>query len=129
MIPIQLQQEVTSLNEAGYLIELHEVGTRIYLVFKEYQLPNGNFNCSETDLLIWTSTNYPYSGFDMFWVNEELRLFNNGIPKAANSIENHIGKRWRRFSIHPYQHTPWNPALDNVNSFLAYIKQRLNFRG
>lgn len=125
MIPNQLQEEVTSLKKAGYQIQLSEAGNRIYIQFKDFPLPDG-YNIGKTDLLVFTSTAYPSIAFDMFWVNSTLLLDGNRIPKAAQHIENHLGITWRRFSIHPYQHEPWNPSEDNLESFLTYVVQRLN---
>ena len=76
--------------------------------------------------MVWTADVYPSSNFDMFWVNNDLLLANNQVPQSAQSIENYLGKSWRRFSIHPYQVKPWNPMEDDLESYLTYIQQRLN---
>lgn len=41
MIPNQLQEEVTSLEKAGYQIQLSEAGNKIYVQFKDFPLPGG----------------------------------------------------------------------------------------
>ena len=84
------------------------------------------YNISKTDLLIFTSVAYPSAAFDMFWVNQELLLEDNRIPKAAEHIESHLESLWRRFSIHPYQQKPWNPSEDSLEGYLTYIVKRLN---
>ena len=61
----------------------------------------------------------------MFWTEESLTLKNGQTPQSAEVIENHLGKRWRRFSYHPYNNRPWNPAQDNIATYLEYVKQRL----
>jgi hypothetical protein len=125
MIPNQLQEEVTSLEKAGYQIQLSEAGNKVYIHFKNFDLPQG-YNIAKTDLLVFTSTAYPSAAFDMFWVNQELLLDGSRIPKAAQHIEPHIGKTWRRFSIHPYQQHPWNPSEDSLEGYLTYVVKRLN---
>ena len=125
MIPNQLQEEVTSLKKAGYQIQLTEAGNKVYVKFLDFSLPDG-YTVSTTDLLVFTSTAYPNAAFDMFWVDKELLLNGNRIPKAAQHIETHLGIPWRRFSIHPYQHKPWNPAEDNLEGYLSYVVKRLN---
>lgn len=125
MIPSELLIEIASLQKVGYQIEFTLVGSRVYIVFKDYKLPKG-FNMEKTDLLIWTSTSYPSCAFDMFWVDDELFLSNGQIPQAAQLIESHCSINWRRFSIHPYQNKPWNPSEDSLEGFLSYINKRLN---
>lgn len=125
MIPDKLMEEVASLKKAGYQIQLIEAGNIVYVKFIDFILPDG-YNLQKTDLLIFTTTAYPKAAFDMFWVNKDLVLNGNIIPKAANSIETHIGETWRRFSIHPYQIKPWNPFEDDIEGFLAYVVKRLN---
>jgi Prokaryotic E2 family E len=125
MIPIILVNEIAELLKLSYQIETEIVANRIYIIFKDFLLPDG-FNIKKTDLLVWTGINYPSCAFDMFWVNKDLLLFGGAIPKSAQSIEIHLNKKWRRFSIHPYNYKPWNPSVDSLNGFLSYINKRLN---
>lgn len=128
MIPEQLQQEVAELIKAGHLIEMEEEEstTRVYIIFKGFELLPGQYNVTTTDLMVFTTTQYPSSCFDMFWVDKDLTLANGNIPKSAESIENYLSRQWRRFSIHPYQKKPWNPNEDCMTSYLTCIVQRLN---
>ncbi|WP_301401807.1 E2/UBC family protein [Polaribacter huanghezhanensis] len=125
MIPSELLKEIADLQKVGYQIETSLVGSRVYVVFKDYILPS-SFNMEKTDLLVWTNTNYPSCAFDMFWVHEKLFLSNGVVPQAAQHIENHCGINWRRFSIHPYQVKPWNPSEDSLEGYISYINKRLN---
>lgn len=128
MIPEQLQQEVTELIKAGHLIEMieEERTNRVYIIFRNFKLPNSLYNIPETDLLVFTTRQYPSSCFDMFWVSNNLTLINGGIPQSATSIETYLSVQWRRFSIHPYQAKPWNPNEDSLATYLTCIVQRLN---
>lgn len=127
MIAEELIKDLQVLNEIGFVYELVEDGLRIYVVFRNYPLPPLIYNIDKTDLLIFTTAQYPNAGFDMFWTDERLMLKNNGIPKNAESIETYIGKRWRRFSYHPFNNNKhWNPSMDSVISYISYIDQRLN---
>ena len=89
MIPEQLQQEVAELIQAGHLIEMMEDApcNRVYIVIKNYPLPSNAYNMQSTDLLIYTTLLYPSSGFDMFWVNENLLLANGNVPQSAGHME------------------------------------------
>ncbi|NGF74396.1 hypothetical protein G5B10_00785 [Fluviicola sp. SGL-29] len=125
MIPIQLKEEVADLQKVGYQIQLHEVGNRIYIEFQNFALPIG-YNANSTTLIVWTGNQYPRCAFDMFWVDSGLLLENGTIPHAAAHFESHLGKTWRRYSIHPYNFKPWNPCEDSLTGYLTYINQRLN---
>jgi len=125
MIPEDLSTDVNLLQSRGLALTLHEDGGRIFLVFAAYPLPPGIYNMERTDLLIFTTPDYPAAGFDMFWVDEALTLSNGGVPSGADSIETYLGRPWRRFSYHPYNVRPWNPSDDDVGSFLGYVDQRL----
>ncbi|MFY0602594.1 MAG: hypothetical protein JXQ93_01495 [Flavobacteriaceae bacterium] len=125
MVPLILMEEIADLEKVGYQIQLQTVGNRIYIIFKDYKLPSF-YNSIATDLLVWTTISYPICAFDMFWVNKSLLLTGNRTPRAAGHIENHLGKQWRRYSIHPYQYKRWNPNEDSLTGYLVYINQRLN---
>lgn len=125
MIPEELLADLKVLSEQGFAYDLVEDGGRIFIIFKEYPLPPNLYNLDKTDLLIFTTPHYPNAGFDMFWVDEKLRLGNGGIPKSGESVENYLGRSWRRFSYHPYNVKPWNPSDDNVVTFMSYVDQRL----
>ncbi|MFK5878508.1 MAG: E2/UBC family protein [Flavobacteriaceae bacterium] len=126
MVPQLLMEEIASLKKAGYQIQLNEVGERIYIIFKNYVLPKKMYNQKVTDLLVWTTTMYPYIAFDMFWTDKSLKLLGGKIPKAAATIQSFEGEDWRMFSIHPYNHIKWNAFEDGLTTYMTYIVQRLN---
>ena len=113
MIPNILINEIAELEKLGYQIKTEESGNRVFIIFQNFQLPEG-YNIKETKLLVWTGVNYPSSPFDMFWVDENLLLLNGQQPHAANQIEMHCNKKWRRFSIHPYNYKRWDPTEDSL---------------
>ena len=122
MVP---QELIEDLNAIGYPYDLIDDGQRIFIIFKEYPLPPGIYNVEKTELMIYTTPYYPSSGFDMFWVEVQLTLKNGTIPKAGDAIEDYVGKKWRRFSYHPYQGKPWDPSNDSVITYVEYINKRL----
>jgi hypothetical protein len=125
VIPEGLIVDLKVLQDRGFIYEVVEENPRIFIVFKDYPLPLGSYNIEKTDLLIFTTPYYPNAGFDMFWVDQNLLLKNNGIPQGAQSVESYLGRSWRRFSYHPYNTRPWNPSEDSVITFMAYVEQRL----
>ena|SRR2546427_2553968 len=125
MIPQDLSEDVQVLRSRGLTITLQEDAGRIFLVFEAYPLPVGIFNLERTDLLVFTTPDYPSAGCDMFWVDEGLTLRGGSIPKGAEAVETYLGRRWRRFSYHPYNTKAWNPSEDSIVTFLGYVDQRL----
>ena len=102
-----------------------EEGQRVYIIFKDFPLPTDLYSFDKTDLMIFTTQFYPNAGFDMFWVDENLKLKSGNPPRAGEALEVYMGKRWRRFSYHPYTGKPWNPSEDSVISFIGHVKKRL----
>jgi uracil DNA glycosylase len=125
MIPDELVKDLEVLKTRGFSSQIVEENLRIYIIFKDFSLPESVYNMQKTDLLIFTTTQYPNAGFDMFWVDNGLTLKNGGLPKNAEQTESHLGRQWRRFSYHPYQNKKWNPAEDSVVVFIQHVEQRL----
>src|SRR6266568_969910 len=120
------QEHVIFVNKKEIRVEeANLTGSQILVIFRNYQLPLGIYNREKTDLMIFTTPYYPNAGFDMFWVDDRLLLKNNSIPQGANSVENYLGRNWRRFSYHPYSARPWNPGEDSILTFMQHVEQRL----
>lgn len=124
MIPRELEEEVNRLRSLGYSIEPREEGQRIYLVFSGFALGSA-YSPTSSDLLVFTTVQYPSAGFDMFWVDESVKLADGRIPQAGDSIEAYLGRRWRRFSWHLPPNRPWNPSRDSLSSWIATVEERL----
>ena len=125
MIPDELVKDLEVLKPRGFSFELTEANSRVYIIFRDFPLPDSVYNVQKTDLLIFTTPLYPNAGFDMFWVDNKFTLKNGGIPKNGDQVESHLGRPWRRFSYHPYQKKPWNPSEDSVAVFIQHVEQRL----
>lgn len=124
MIPRELEDEVDRLVAIGYSIEVREEGQRLYLIFKGFVLGPA-YSPSVSDLMVFTTIQYPNAGFDMFWVDESVKLSTGGIPQAGDSIEPYLDRRWRRFSWHLPPDRPWNPSHDSLSTWLAAVEERL----
>jgi hypothetical protein len=123
-LPPQLETDLQQLSEQGFAVTAHrpaENGQRIYILFDRYQLPPG-WNKDATRLLLITDISYPNSKLDMFWVETNLKLQNGNIPQSADILETHLGETWQRFSWHVQT---WNPAHDNLITYLATVDARL----
>ena len=125
MIPDELQKDADELKARGFDLSLVECDDRIYLVFKDFPLPENVYSSNAVDLLIFTTPCYPCDALDMFWTESELVLKDGTIPRSAGDVQTYIGRQWRQFSYHPYQNTKWDPSVDNVVKYVGYIHQRL----
>ncbi len=121
MIPESIVGEVDALRRASYEVEAIEAEGWFNVVFSKYRLPPG-YNKPDTTLLIKLPLSYRNGKPDMFWTEEDLRLQSGAIPRSADSIESALGKQWRRFSWHPQN---WNPATDDLTTYLEFVNQRL----
>ena len=122
--PPQLESDVNALREEGHKVSVcrdQVNSSRIFVVFESYVLPKG-WSKVDTNLLLITDVSYPNSKLDMFWVDEDLHLAGGKLPQAAESLETYLGKSWRRFSWHVRK---WNPAVDNIATYLHTVDARL----
>jgi hypothetical protein len=120
-LPPQLESDVNELRDQGHQISCVRNGNQIFVIFEKYSLPKG-WNKKETNLLIIADISYPNSKLDMFWVDPDLLLEGGNVPQSGESIENYNDKSWRRFSWHVQK---WNPAIDNLITYLGTINERL----
>jgi hypothetical protein len=119
-LPPRLEKELQELR-AARRVEIVEGSDWIYVVIPGFTLGEG-FSVASSDLLIRLQRSYPDAGPDMFWVDVSVLLANGQPPQAAESLEDHIGRRWRRFSWH---RQGWNPSVDNLHGYLEFIRRRL----
>lgn len=120
-LPPQLELDINHLREQGYQITSQRNSNQIYIIFDKYPLPKG-WNKTETKLLLISDISYPNSKLDMFWVDTDVLLEGGKTPQAGEVLETHNGQQWRRFSWHVQK---WNPAVDNVISYLGTVDARL----
>lgn len=120
VLPPLLILHIEKLRSEGYLIEVTE-GKEICIVFKDYTIPVNIWDHDKVDLLVMTHPTYPNVKMDMFWVDPPIALKSGAVAKAV-SPENKCGKNWQRFSWHVNN---WNPAHDNLITYLNVVNNRL----
>lgn len=119
---MSIESEVETLRSEGHEIEVTpQGGGWAFLTFKKFPLPAG-YNKTHTELLIKVPPGYPAAKLDMFWVDADLQIQNNGQPREGCQIENVAGKNWLRYSWHVNE---WNPGRDNLRRFLSTVRTRL----
>ncbi len=123
-LPPQLEADLKVLRDQGLNANAFRNPSnphQVFVVIEGYPLPAG-WSKRETRLLLMTDVSYPNSKLDMFWVDPDLLLDGNRVPQAAEAIESHMNTGWRRFSWHVQK---WNPAIDNIHTYLGTVDARL----
>lgn len=116
-----LATEVEELRQEGYTIEELAEPDYAVLIISLWPLPFG-YSKQLTRLLLRIPRSYPLGKPDMFWVDPDVRLADGRVPHKA-SDEVVLGSTWLRFSWHP---SKWDPARDNLRTFLAFIEGGLS---
>ena len=123
-LPPQLESDLAALRQEGHKVSAYReppTGSQIFVVFEHYPLPTG-WSKSETRLLIIADISYPNSKLDMFWVDQDIRLADGRIPQGGGNFETYLGQQWHRFSWHVQK---WNPAVENLVTYLGTVDARL----
>lgn len=120
-LPPLLEEHINFLRTKGFEIEVNE-GKEICVVLKNYPVPIKFWDKEKTDLLVIAHPTYPNAKMDMFWVDPPLAL-KSGKSLNAVTPETKCNKNWQRFSWHVQS---WNPAIDNLITYLNTIDHRLN---
>lgn len=117
MLPLVLVPEVKELQAEGHLVRLIEEEGYANIVLLEHPLPAG-YNSKTTTVLLRFPLSYPNGQPDMFWTDPELKRADGATPRGADQEEEHLGRRWRRFSWHPQR---WNPANGGLRTYLEFV--------
>jgi hypothetical protein len=121
MLPACLVEEVKALTDEGRKVELVEAEGIACAIFLGYPLPRG-YNKPASDLLLMLPLSYRNGKPDMFWVEPGVVLANGAVPRSAEQVESHLNRQWRRFSWHM---ASWNPAVDDLRTYLEFVNSRL----
>jgi hypothetical protein len=124
MMPPELDAHIELLRSQGHEIDTVEADQRIYLIFRRYSL-GPTYRPPNSDLMVFTTVQYPNAGFDMFWVSDDVVLAaSGGPPQSGDQFETYVGRRWRRFSWH--LNRPWNPSRDTLLTWMSTVDERLH---
>lgn len=108
---------------ASCTVDVLREGDLVGVVVRSLALPPGIYNKPTSDLLLQTTVQYPLSAMDMFWVDADLTLASGAVPAGGESIEQHFGTSWRRYSWH--RNAPWVPGRDCLSSHFEFAIARL----
>lgn len=120
--PPLLLDHVGQLRLRGHRVEV-TAGDAIYVVIKDYPIPDKIWSRSSSDLLIIAHDTYPNAPLDMFWLDPPISRRNGeGAAPEGAGTETRNGREWQSFSWHV---GGWNPARDNLVTYLDVVDDRL----
>ncbi|MGH1564561.1 E2/UBC family protein [Mumia sp. DW29H23] len=120
------QQDRDTLTATGLSYAASGDGGMTNLVLKNFAVAPG-LSTDRVDLLLRLPLGFPDAAPDMFWVSPSLKT-EAGIPIAGTEmLEPYVGRNWQRWSRHIAQH--WRPGIDNLETYLAYVRQCLRLAG
>lgn len=117
------------LKERGYQFDmLPDASGGAYLIVRKFDVAEGGFTPSSTDLMIRLPAQYPLTPLDMWYCDPPIRLAATGqFAQASEVMESHAGHVWQRFSRH--LNGAWRPGVDSLRSFFVLIQRELQGLG
>jgi hypothetical protein len=117
-----VEEQLPRLRESYRQSTVHMLGDGTGVVtVPDVPLPAG-WNRQSVTAFFVVPVGFPMARPDCFWVDENLRLTNGGLPKnsALQTVAWGGSKLW--FSWHP---SSWNPNNDTLRTFVKVIEDRL----
>lgn len=118
-VPDLLAEHIDTLRSQGFDIDVID-GPEICIIFNNYTAPK-IWSRNMVDLLVVAHPSYPNAKMDMFWVDPPLTLKDGREPKSVSTV-NKCSRNWQQFSWHV---NTWNPAKDNLITYLDVVNDRL----
>lgn len=120
-LPDLLTDHIEQLREQGYTVEVIEQESEIGIIIRDYPIPDSIWSRKVVDLLVITHPSYPSAKMDMFWVDPAISRKDGGAINGGSN-QSKFGKTWQQFSWHI---PSWNPAHDNLITYLDVVNDRL----
>jgi hypothetical protein len=115
--------------DAATLVDLgldHRVDTEsgfTLVQVEDYPVGDG-LTPSTTTLLLRLPPGFPDATPDMFWLDPPVTTAANAAIPGTDVRETHLGRTWQRWSRHIQGQ--WRPGVDNLATYLAYIRRCLD---
>ncbi len=109
-------------SSSGYAGDRCQEGNRLFAVLHSYRFPEGVARVPTSEILFIGDTQYPLSAMDMFWTDLELVRPDGATFQGSDTIEEYMGRRWRRFSYH--RNGIWSPNGNPLMDHFAFMETR-----
>lgn len=124
LVAVLRDQDQLFLESLGYSHSVEVSEGFLNLVLADFPTPG--LDQGQVDLLLRLPIGFPDATPDMFWVAPALTTKGVAIP-GTEVIENHVGRDWQRWSRHIGGQ--WRPGVDNLETYLAYVRRALAIAG
>lgn len=120
LVAVLRVQDQTFLDSLGleYTVEVADGFVNVVLT----DFPAPGLTPETGDLLLRLPFGFPDATPDMFWVSPALTHNGNRIP-GTETTESHVRRSWQRWSRHIGGQ--WRPGVDNLETYLAYVRRSL----
>ena len=106
----------------GLAIDVIQDGGRLFTLIHDFDLPSGVSKVEKTDVLLVSDFQYRFSAMDMFWTDIAVVRPNGSLFENSDSIEEYVGRKWRRFSYH--RNGIWNPVGNPLIDHFVFMETR-----
>ena len=117
------ESEIVHLTERGGEFTVTVEANMTCVVLLGFSIPHG-YQEEKSDLLLRLNPGYPDIPPDMWWFNPPLRRLDGAIIPQTESIEQHLGRQWQRWSRH-LDPNHWRSGMDTLRTFLAIVRRDL----
>lgn len=115
-------EDQATLDQLGLSYEVASDGSFVAVTIEGWPLPAG-LEPRVGTLLILLPPGFNDAAPDMFWLDPPATNQGQPIP-GTESMEIHAGRTWQRWSRHIQG--AWRPGVDNLATYLAYVRRCLD---
>lgn len=124
LVAVLREQDQSFLDSLDYSYTLEVSDGFVNVVLADFPTPG--LDLRRVDLLLRLPMGFPDATPDMFWLSPALTANGAAIP-GTEVTENHFGRAWQRWSRHIGGQ--WRPGVDNLETYLAYVRRALAIAG
>lgn len=117
------QIDIEFLNEIAPQHSITNEAGMVCVVIPNFPLGPG-FDRPTSDLLLRLPGGYPDVKPDMWWFSPTVRRIDGAQIQATDSVEQHLGKAWQRWSRH-LNEGQWRSGVDSLRSYIALVHLEL----
>jgi Prokaryotic E2 family E len=124
LVAVFREQDQTFLDSLGLTHTVEVADGFVNLVLADFPTPG--LDPDTVDLLLRLPFGFPDATPDMYWVSPALTANRSAIA-GTEVTETYVGRSWQRWSRHIGGQ--WRPGVDNLETYLAYVRRALAMAG
>jgi hypothetical protein len=120
------EQDQEFLASTGLTFKIVVDGGFANVIIDNYSTAPG-LSPDKVDLLLRLPFGFPDAAPDMFWLSPNATTIGGGQIPGTEISETWVARPWQRWSRHIAQQ--WRPGVDNLETYLAYVRRCLRQAG